>query len=1301
MERMESTAQEQAEPRPEAWVKDSDLELKLDEQQTKRSSLWATVCLAYGSLGVIYGDIGTSVIYVFPAIFQDMDFTESTQEIIDKDIFGAISLIFWTLTLITLVKYIGIVLAANDTGEGGTVALYALLCRTMGISPFGSMKSQDFKQVLALTSAAPTGPNRPRLGEHRFKENARAKRREDRVTKHIKPVRPPIFRKSSGFRNLLILDGTNIIRWFRRNFIAQRVLIVITMLATGLVIGDGILMPAFSVVSAINGLRRETNLGDGDIVGISIAILAVLFFFQHIGTKKIGFLFSPIVTVWTMFAAMGHFSRSAIAIAFGLFTYPCIMISYLGQVDTAFWSSIPRDFYWPMLVLATLAAVVASQAAITGTFSLLRQAMAMGIFPKLKIVHTGDIVEGQIFIPVINYILMVLCIAVVAGFQGNNLILAEAYGVAVISVMVLTTFLIILIMITAWETSLLIVIPFACLFLLIESGFLSSSLKKVPHGAWFAVVVSVTFALVMLIWWLGSLWRRRVVLANSKAAAAGDVFSVTTATPRGKIPVGLTDDTTDVARSAAGYAVFGSKNIEDNLAVELATAIASNKRASNAQLDFHRTNTDHFNSHVSQRHSSDRMSAPAGNRPILGRFSAAPAWGRAVPPPAAFALTRISSGNNYKSKNHVSDKDGPGSTPSLLNLSLSALPAAIPPKETATQRYNSFPIPSSFHPLTAPLPFPPPPQSDEDGPGSTPQPAKPVTSDKDGPGPTPNLLNLSQSALPAAIPPKETATQRYNSFPIPSSFHPLTAPLPFPPPPQSDEDGPGSTPNLLNLSQSALPAAIPPKKTATQRYNSFSISSSFHPLTAPLPFPPPPQSDKDGPGPTPNLLNLSQSALPAAIPPKETATQRYNSFPIPSSFHPLTAPLPFSPPPQSDKDGPGPTPNLQNLSQPALPAAIPPEESAKRRSGSFHVRASPGLEPTIEEENSRLTVAGGNTAPTPSSPTLDDGKAKVAVEMEPEEENSQSTAADGNSAPTPSLPTVNDGKAKVAVEMEPGHGMNLGIPNVQTLRLNSMVMHGQHSKPDKDLALLSGLGIYYNETPVGIPEVLRHFLRNVAIFLTVRFLPMPSVIHSERLLVKAVYGVPNFYQVVARYGYQDIVDHGEAFIAQVKATILHKLEIKAGLRKKGVSDDFIAGVEDDQEIEEDGGHGGGRGRTPKATNSMTQIFGLPSGSQGQGHRMAWAWHNLGELALQANLIGQASSGSDLPACDPGVLAGAAHQVFAKPTIPMSAQAGMSGGASQWHEQVRERDTAARAINKTIADETHEDLHHPGSAPGAP
>ncbi|KAG1338649.1 potassium transporter 7 [Cocos nucifera] len=484
--------------------------------------------LAYQSFGVVYGDLSTSPLYVYRSAFSGKLRNHQDEE----TIFGVFSLIFWTFTLIPLLKYVVIVLSANDNGEGGPFALYSLLCRHAKFSLLPNQQAAD----------------------------------EELST---------YYRHGQMSRNMIT---SPLKRFLEKHKRLRTCLLLIVLFGACMVIGDGVLTPAISVLSSISGLQvRAKKLHDAEVIIIACIVLVGLFALQHRGTHRVAFLFAPVVIIWllcigviglynvihwnptiyhalsphyiikffrrtgsdgwislggillcitgteAMFADLGHFTDSSIKVAFVAVIYPCLVLQYMGQaafisknfsdVPTSFYDSIPEPVFWPIFVLATLAAIVASQAIISATFSIVKQCHALGCFPRVKVVHTSRWIYGQIYIPEINWILMVLCLAVTLGFRDTTLI-GNAYGIACITVMFVTTWLMALIIIFVWQKNVLFALLFLIFFGSIEAVYLSSSIMKVPQGGWAPLVLSFVFMVIMYVWHYGTRRKYQFDLQN-------------------------------------------------------------------------------------------------------------------------------------------------------------------------------------------------------------------------------------------------------------------------------------------------------------------------------------------------------------------------------------------------------------------------------------------------------------------------------------------------------------------------------------------------------------------------------------------------------------------------------------------------------------------------------------------------------------------------------------------------------------------------------------------------------------------
>ncbi|KAM3303938.1 putative potassium transporter 12 [Capsicum chacoense] len=478
--------------------------------------LLATLSLAFQTLGVVYGDMGTSPLYVFSDVFSKVQITS------EVDVLGALSIVLYTIALIPLMKYVFIVLKANDNGEGGTFALYSLICRYANVNLLPNRTPAD-ECISSFKLRLPT----PEL---------------ERAV-YIKEI----LERKSSLKTLLLL---------------------LVLTGTSMIIGDGILTPAISVMSAVSGLEgRIPGFNTDALVIISIIILGGLFSIQRFGSSKVGFTFAPALALWffslgsiglynllthdvtviravnpayiylffkknltngwsalggcvlcitgaeAMFADLGHFSVKSIQIAFTSVVFPCLLLAYFGQAaflmqypqsaGRIFYDSVPNSLFWPVFVIATVAAIVASQAMISASFSCVKQAMALGCFPRVKIIHTSKEHMGQIYIPVINWFLMIMCMLVVAAFRSTTSI-ANAYGIAEVGVMIVTSTLVTIVMVLIWQTNLILALCFPLVFGTVELVYMSAVLSKILEGGWLPLVFASLFLCVMYIWNYGS-----------------------------------------------------------------------------------------------------------------------------------------------------------------------------------------------------------------------------------------------------------------------------------------------------------------------------------------------------------------------------------------------------------------------------------------------------------------------------------------------------------------------------------------------------------------------------------------------------------------------------------------------------------------------------------------------------------------------------------------------------------------------------------------------------------------------------
>jgi KUP system potassium uptake protein len=431
--------------------------------------------LTLSAIGVVYGDIGTSPLYALRECFHGLHGVAATHE----NVLGVLSLIFWSLTLIISIKYILFVMRADNNGEGGILALLALVAQ----SPGAQRKSRASLVALGLFGAA-------------------------------------------------------------------------------LLYGDGMITPAISVLGAVEGLDVATHIFEPYIVPITLVILVGLFMIQSRGTARVGLLFGPVMVAWfitiavlglswvareprvltafnplhgfrffqqngwhgfvvlgsvflvvtggeALYADMGHFGRKPIRLAWFTIVLPALFLNYLGQgamilmhpdrASSPFYLMAPRWALYPLVALAMMAAIIASQALISGAFSLTRQAIQLGYSPRLDIQYTSSQHQGQIYIPQVNWGLMLATIGLVLGF-GSSSALAAAYGMAVTLTMLITTMLAYLVARSAWGVRRIVAGSLAAFFFLIEFGFFGANLTKIAHGGWFPLVIGAIVYTILSTW---------------------------------------------------------------------------------------------------------------------------------------------------------------------------------------------------------------------------------------------------------------------------------------------------------------------------------------------------------------------------------------------------------------------------------------------------------------------------------------------------------------------------------------------------------------------------------------------------------------------------------------------------------------------------------------------------------------------------------------------------------------------------------------------------------------------------------
>lgn len=452
--------------------------------------------LALGATGVVYGDIGTSPLYAMKECVSGPHGVLPTHD----NVLGLLSLIFWALIMVIVVKYLVFVLRADNDGEGGVLALLAL----------------------SLPQHSEGSPQPPRrLGR----------------------------------------------TW----------LPAAAVVGAALLFGDGLITPAISVLSAIEGLEVATDQFHSFVVPITCGILIALFLMQRKGTGGIGAVFGPLMLGWflclgvvglpwifarpavlsafnpawgvrffsehgfhgflvlgavvlvitggeALYADLGHFGRRAIRLAWFAIVFPALVLNYLGQgalllarpeaAQNPFFALVEGAWLYPLVALATVATIIASQALISGAYSLTRQAIQLGYAPRMTIVHTSGMTPGQIYIPEVNWLLMLGCVALVLSFQRSTN-LAAAYGIAVTGTMAITSVLYFAAVRVRWRWQLLPALSLLLLFLVFDVAFLGANLGKITHGGWFPILVAMMGFVVMTTWQRGRAVLERRVNASS------------------------------------------------------------------------------------------------------------------------------------------------------------------------------------------------------------------------------------------------------------------------------------------------------------------------------------------------------------------------------------------------------------------------------------------------------------------------------------------------------------------------------------------------------------------------------------------------------------------------------------------------------------------------------------------------------------------------------------------------------------------------------------------------------------------
>lgn len=430
--------------------------------------------LIVGAIGVVFGDIGTSPLYAFKESFITSQMAPDIPHVM-----AILSLIFWAMTITVTFKYVTLIMRADNKGEGGSLALMALASR--------------------FSKKTPT--------------------------------------------SIVLIP-------------------ILGIFAGALFYGDSVITPAISVLSAVEGLQVVSPALSHWVIPITLTILALLFSVQKAGTGGVGAFFGPITCLWfltiavlglshiianpsvlisinpyyavslfihepivaflllgsvvlaitgaeALYADMGHFGKLPIRLGWVGLIFPSLMLNYFGQgafilanpegIKNPFYMMAPEWMLWPLLILATLATIIASQAVITGAFSVTKQAIQLGYLPRMTIIHTHDKHIGQIYIPFINWMLMIFVYLLVLSFQTSSN-LAHAYGIAVTGTMLIDTILLGIVMLKVWHWKKPVVVPLISVLLTVDLAFFLSTCTKIPHGGWFPLILGLVLFILLVTW---------------------------------------------------------------------------------------------------------------------------------------------------------------------------------------------------------------------------------------------------------------------------------------------------------------------------------------------------------------------------------------------------------------------------------------------------------------------------------------------------------------------------------------------------------------------------------------------------------------------------------------------------------------------------------------------------------------------------------------------------------------------------------------------------------------------------------
>jgi KUP system potassium uptake protein len=483
----------------------------------------STAALALAAVGIVFGDIGTSPLYAFRQCFLGAMHVEPTHD----NVLGLLSLVLWSLILIVFIRYIGMIMRVAHDGEGGILALLAFV---------------------------------------------------------LPPVKRGVPPKATWLTFLILLGA-------------------------GMLFGDGVITPAVSVLSSVEGLKVATSAAEPFVIPITVGVLAALFLLQRRGSQRIGLLFGPVMILWfvtiaalgvygitmhpsvllaidpayivlffahhgiagiavfgaivlcvsgveALYADMSHFGRKPIALAWTALVFPALTLNYLGQgalvlsvpsaVDNPFYGLAPGFLLYAVVAIATAATIIASQALISGAFTLAKQAIQLGFIPRFRIIYTSAVNRGQVFVPALNTVLAILCIGLVLGFRTSER-LANAYGLAVAVTMIVTSVAYYVVVREKFGWNVVRATVATLPFLAIELLFVGGSLQKVREGGWIPLLISLVVLVLASTWRSG---RRRAAISYAEQSVPVDQFLADVhgrlGTPFNGTAVFLTADPEDV-----------------------------------------------------------------------------------------------------------------------------------------------------------------------------------------------------------------------------------------------------------------------------------------------------------------------------------------------------------------------------------------------------------------------------------------------------------------------------------------------------------------------------------------------------------------------------------------------------------------------------------------------------------------------------------------------------------------------------------------------------------------------------------